>query len=53
MLADGLRNKEIAMQSRCSVGTVKNTVQRIIEKLGVSDRTQAAVVAVREGLQPN
>jgi putative nucleotidyltransferase with HDIG domain len=53
MLADGLRNKEIAIQICCSVGTVKNAVQRIIEKLGVSDRTQAAVVAVREGLQPN
>ena len=53
MLTDGLRNKEIAIQISCSVGTVKNTVQRIIEKIGVSDRTQAAVVAVREGLQPN
>jgi DNA-binding CsgD family transcriptional regulator len=53
MLADGLRNKEIAIQICCSLGTVKNTVQHIIEKLGVSDRTQAAVVAVREGLQPN
>jgi DNA-binding NarL/FixJ family response regulator len=53
MLADGLKNKEIAIQICCSLGTVKNTVQRIIEKLGVSDRTQAAVVAVREGLQPN
>jgi DNA-binding NarL/FixJ family response regulator len=50
MLADGLRNKEIAIQICCSVGTVKNAVQRIIEKLGVADRTQAAVVAVRGGL---
>jgi DNA-binding NarL/FixJ family response regulator len=33
-----------------SVGTVKNVVQRIIEKLGVSDRTQAAVYAVRAGV---
>jgi DNA-binding NarL/FixJ family response regulator len=35
------------------VGTVKNVVQRIIEKLGVSDRTQAAVLAVRTGLLVN
>jgi len=33
-----------------SVGTVKNVVQRVIEKLGVSDRTQAAVYAVRAGM---
>jgi DNA-binding NarL/FixJ family response regulator len=32
------------------VGTVKKHVQRILEKLNVSDRTQAAVVAVRQGL---
>ena len=35
-----------------SVGTVKNVVQRVIEKLGVSDRTQAAVYAVRAGINP-
>jgi RNA polymerase sigma factor (sigma-70 family) len=52
-LAAGLTNKEIAVQIHCSVGTVKNVVQRIIEKLGVSDRTQAAVLAVRAGLLAN
>jgi DNA-binding NarL/FixJ family response regulator len=50
MLSHGLTNKEIAQQMHYSVGTVKNVVQRIIEKLGVTDRTQAAVVAVRAGL---
>jgi DNA-binding NarL/FixJ family response regulator len=49
-LAQGLTNKEIASEMHYSVGTVKNVVQRIIEKMGVSDRTQAAVYAVRAGL---
>jgi DNA-binding NarL/FixJ family response regulator len=49
-LAEGMTNKEIAGEMHYSVGTVKNVVQRIIEKLGVSDRTQAAVYAVRAGL---
>ncbi|HUF54634.1 MAG TPA: response regulator transcription factor [Dehalococcoidia bacterium] len=49
-LARGMTNKEIAGEMHYSVGTVKNVVQRIIEKLGVSDRTQAAVYAVRAGL---
>jgi len=50
LLVQGLTNKEIAQQMHYSVGTVKNAVQRVIEKLGVSDRTQAAVCAVRAGL---
>ncbi len=50
LLVQGLTNKEIAQQMHYSVGTVKNVVQRVIEKLGVSDRTQAAVYAVRVGL---
>jgi DNA-binding NarL/FixJ family response regulator len=49
-LAAGLTNKEIARAMHYSVGTVKNIVQRTIEKLGVSDRTQAAVLAIRAGL---
>lgn len=51
LLVQGLSNKEIASQMHYSLGTVKNVVQRVIEKLGVSDRTQAAVLAVRAGLQ--
>ena len=53
LLSQGLTNKEIADQIHYSVGTVKNAVQGIIEKLGVSDRTQAAVYAVKHGLLPN
>ncbi len=51
LVARGLTNREIAAQIGYSVGTIKNVVQQLIEKLGVSDRTQAAVVAVREGLE--
>ena len=50
LLAAGLTNREIAARMRWSVGTAKKYVQRILEKLNVSDRTQAAVVAVRQGL---
>ena len=50
LLAAGLTNREIAERMRWSVGTVKKYVQRILEKLDVSDRTQAAVVAVKRGL---
>ena len=50
LLVRGLTNKEIASEMHYSVGTVKNVVQRVIEKLGVSDRTQAAVYAVRAGM---
>ena len=50
LLAAGLTNREIAERMRWSLGTVKKYVQRILEKLRVSDRTQAAAVAVRQGL---
>ena len=49
-LANGRTNKEIAGAMNYSIGTVKNVVQRVIEKLAVADRTQAAVLAVRAGL---
>jgi DNA-binding NarL/FixJ family response regulator len=50
MLADGRTNKEIAQHLRWSVGSVKKCVQRLLKVLGVSDRTQAAVEAVRRKL---
>jgi DNA-binding NarL/FixJ family response regulator len=49
-LAFGLTNKEIALALHISYETVKEHVQHILRKLGVSDRTQAAVWAVRKGL---
>ena len=49
-LSYGLTNKEIAQSLQISYETVKEHVQHILRKLGVSDRTQAAVWAVRKGL---
>jgi DNA-binding NarL/FixJ family response regulator len=49
-LAHGLTNKEIAQTLHISYETVKEHVQHILRKIGVSDRTQAAVWAVRKGL---
>lgn len=46
-IADGLTNKAIARQLNISPGTVKAHVERVIAKLGVADRTQAAVLATR------
>jgi DNA-binding NarL/FixJ family response regulator len=49
-LALGLTNKEIALALHISYETVKEHVQHILRKVGVTDRTQAAVWAVRKGL---
>lgn len=49
-MAYGLTNKEIAQSLHISYETVKEHVQHILRKIGVSDRTQAAVWAVRNGL---
>lgn len=53
LIVRGLSNKEIAREMNYSLGTVKNMVHRILEKLGAADRTQAAVYAVRAGLEPH
>jgi DNA-binding CsgD family transcriptional regulator len=50
LIVEGLTNKEIAGRLGLSPDTVKNHVVHIIQKLGVSDRTQAAVMAVRQGM---
>ncbi|MDD3468769.1 MAG: response regulator transcription factor [Thermoguttaceae bacterium] len=47
-LAHGLTNREIAQALHISYETVKEHVQHILRKVGVSDRTQAAVWAVRK-----
>jgi DNA-binding NarL/FixJ family response regulator len=49
-VALGLSNKEIGKSLEISVETVKEHVQNILRKIAVSDRTQAAVWAVRKGL---
>lgn len=45
-LAEGQTNRQIAGELHLSLSTVKRNLERIIAKLGVSDRTQAAVKAV-------
>ena len=50
LLTKGLTNRQIAQNLVVSAGTVKVHVQHIIGKLGVSDRTQAAVRAIQLGL---
>ncbi len=50
LLTQGQTNREIAQHLIVSVSTVKNHVEHILAKLGVSDRTQAAVRAIELGL---
>ncbi len=50
LLAQGLSNADIAQQLYLTDGTVRNYTSEIFKKLGVNDRTQAAVVALRYGL---
>jgi DNA-binding CsgD family transcriptional regulator len=50
LLVDGLTNREIASRLVVEPDTVKDHVQSIIKKLGATDRTHAAVIAVRGGL---
>ena len=50
LLVDGLTNREIAMRLVVEPDTVKDHVQSINKKLGATDRTHAAVIAVRGGI---
>lgn len=49
-LAKGLSNKEIGLKMSLTEVTVKGYVSTVLDKLGVADRTQAALLAVRYGL---
>ena len=49
-LTEGMSNKEIGDELEISYETVKEHVQHILRKIGVTDRTQAAVWAVRGNL---
>jgi len=49
-IADGLTNRQIAERMRWSVATAKKYVQRVLDKMGATDRTQAAVAALRARL---
>jgi two-component system, NarL family, response regulator LiaR len=48
-IADGRANSEIAESLHLGLGTIKGHIRDILEKLSASDRTQAAVVALRKG----
>ncbi len=50
LIAHGFSNAEIADRLYLSEGTVRNHVSAIFSKLEVSDRTQAAIIAIRHGL---
>ena len=50
LLVDGMSNKEISSALVLSEKTVKNHVSRIFSKLNVNARTQAAVLALRQGM---
>lgn len=50
LLAHALTNAEIAARLYLSEGTVRNHVSSILSKLDLSDRTQAAVLAIQHGL---
>ncbi|MER7575002.1 response regulator transcription factor [Streptomyces sp. NPDC126514] len=50
LLADGSTNREIAARLFLSEGTVKNHISRVLSRLGLRDRTQAALYARDQGL---
>jgi DNA-binding NarL/FixJ family response regulator len=52
LIAGGHSNKSIASVLNLSEGTVKGYVSAVLSKLGVDDRTQAALYAVKHGLAP-
>jgi two-component system, NarL family, response regulator LiaR len=52
LIAHGRSNKRIALELGVAEKTVKTHVGHVLAKLGLSDRTQAALYAVREGLDP-
>jgi DNA-binding NarL/FixJ family response regulator len=49
-LAEGHRNRDIGLHLSITEETVKGHVQRILEKLGAKDRTQAVAIGVRRGI---
>lgn len=51
LVADGMINKEIAKELYISEKTVKNHVSSIFKKLKVTDRTQAAIYAIKHNLK--
>jgi DNA-binding NarL/FixJ family response regulator len=52
LVAEGLPNKRIALRLEISEKTVKSHLTRVFDRIGVSDRTQAALWARAQGLGP-
>lgn len=52
LIAQGYSNREISHSIGASEGTVRIHVSHILAKLGVADRTQAAVQAIKRGIVP-
>jgi len=50
LLANGMANKQIAYRLKISEKTVRNHVSNTYEKLGIYDRSQAVLYAVKKGL---
>tara|TARA_Y100001978_G_scaffold198306_1_gene210533 strand:+ start:209 stop:916 length:708 start_codon:yes stop_codon:yes gene_type:complete len=50
LIVEGLSNQKIADKLHISIDTVKTHIRHIMEKLSVSDRTQAAVKAIRDNI---
>ncbi|MGH2600190.1 MAG: response regulator transcription factor, partial [Dehalococcoidia bacterium] len=50
LLGTGATNREIAESLALTEGTVKNYISTILAKIGLHDRTQAALFAVRHGI---
>ncbi|WP_404447135.1 response regulator transcription factor [Sutcliffiella horikoshii] len=50
LVGEGKNNQEIAEALHLSIGTVKNHVTVILQKLGLRDRTQMAIFAIRNGV---
>jgi two-component system nitrate/nitrite response regulator NarL len=48
LVSEGLSNKEIARQLKLNDGTIKVHLHHVFEKLGVSNRTSLAALAIRQ-----
>ncbi|MFN8526751.1 MAG: response regulator transcription factor [Chloroflexota bacterium] len=52
LVASGMANKEIAQRLAFAESTVKNRLSQLFQKIGVADRTQAAIFAIKHGIAP-
>ena len=52
LVASGLSKKEIAARMSFAESTVKNRLSVLFQKIGVADRTQAAIYAITNGIAP-